>query len=52
MSKTKSLLASLYEREVIPLFEKEGLGKILLTLVFSIMDSLVTTCNFPLSTCM
>jgi len=28
-AKTKSLLASLYKREVIPLFGKEGLGEIL-----------------------
>ena len=28
-SETKSLLASLYKREVIPLFDKEGLGEIL-----------------------
>jgi hypothetical protein len=40
--KTKSLLPSLYKREELPLFGKEGRGEIFQNNVFLIMDSLVT----------
>jgi hypothetical protein len=39
---TKSLPPSLFQREELPLFGKEGLGEIFRTNVFSIMDSLVS----------
>jgi hypothetical protein len=47
--KTKSLLLSLYKREELPLFGKEGRGEIFRRYVFSIMDSLVTApiSSFP-----
>jgi hypothetical protein len=40
-SETKSLLPSPCKREEFPLFGKEGLGEILATICFSIMDSVV-----------
>jgi hypothetical protein len=40
--KTKSLLPSLYKREELPLFGKEGRGEIFRNDVFLIMDSLVS----------
>jgi hypothetical protein len=39
---TKSLPPSLFQREELPLFGKEGLEEIFRTNVFSIMDSLVS----------
>ena len=40
-AEAKSLLPSLYKREAFPLFGKEGLGEILITICLSITDFLL-----------